>query len=164
MAETAKAEGLTYNFDKAIIANSFNAHRLIQMAKAQGLGDAAEERLFKAYFTEGKNVGDTDTLIQSGTEIGLDKKEVTEMLNGNTYEAEFFRDIDMARSLGINGVPFFIVNNKYGISGAQPAEIFLSGLKQAWTEYEAENQLTELNDTNGNMCTPGGVRETKTNN
>ena len=157
MTQTAKENGLTYNFDKAIIANSFNAHRLIQMAKAHGLGDAAEERLFRAYFTEGKNVSDIDTLIQLGTEIGLEKYAVTEMLNGNAFEVEFFNDIDRARSLGINGVPFFVINNKYGISGAQSSEIFLSGLNQAWAEYEQENIPTIINNNSESACTTDGV-------
>jgi predicted DsbA family dithiol-disulfide isomerase len=153
MTQTAKENGLTYNFDTAIIANSFNAHRLIQMAKAHGLGDAAEERLFKAYFTDGKNISDIETLIELGTEIGLNKTDVAQMLHGNSYEAEFFRDIDRARSLGINGVPFFVIDNKYGISGAQPADVFLGALRQAWAENEADNQFTETDTSQNAVCT-----------
>ncbi len=136
LVETAKQEGLTYNFDKAVIANSFNAHRLIQLAKTKGLGDAAEERLFKAYFTEGENVSDTNTLIELGSDIGLDEAAIKHMLESEAFAQEVTDDIEKAKSYGISGVPFFVLNNKYGISGAQPAEIFLNSLQQAWDEDE----------------------------
>ena len=153
MTENAKREGLTYNFDKAIIANSFDAHRLIQLAKTYGLGDAAEECLFKAYFTDGKNMSDHATLISLGKEIGLDEKEVADMLQGNAFAGAVQQDIAQAQVYGINGVPFFVLNNKYGISGAQPKEIFQQALQQAWSEGKA---LQVQDDAEGPVCTPGG--------
>lgn len=153
---SAQAEGLTYNFDKAIIANSFDAHRLIQMAKTKRLGDEAEEQLFSAYFTEGGNVADKETLVEIGGNIGLEKAEVAKMLEGKEFAAEVKEDIDKAQAYGINGVPFFVLNNKYGISGAQPSEVFLRGLQQAWNEYAAEQPTPSTDITDGAVCTPGG--------
>jgi len=155
MTQTAKAEGLEYNFDKAVIANSFDAHRLIHMAKHHGLGDAAKERILKAYFTEGKNVGDHPTLISLGAEIGLNPDEVFTMLESNEYADAVHADIDMSQELGINGVPFFVFDNKYAISGAQPTEHFLSGLTQAWAEH-AKSDHSTMTYEDGAVCGPDG--------
>ena len=158
MTETAKREGLTYNFDKAVIANSFDAHRLIQLAKTHGLGDVAEELLFRAYFTEGKNIGDHNTLMQIGMEIGLRSVEVGEMLNSDDFATQVHQDIMMAQNLGIRGVPFFLLDERFGISGAQPVEVFADGLQQAWAIHE-QALLTKLNDAEGAVCTPDGICE-----
>ena len=137
--ETARQEGLTYNFDTTVIANSFDAHRLIQLAKLNGLGDAAEERLFKAYFTEGKDISDHLTLIILGDEIGLDGRQVKQMLDSDALADDVRYDERQASELGINGVPFFVINDRYGVSGAQQPEVFLQTLEKAWQEYEKEN-------------------------
>ena len=155
MTQSARAEGLEYNFDKAIIANSFDAHRLIHMAKKAGLGDAAKERILRAYFTEGKNVGDRPTLIALGVEIGLNPGEVFTMLETNEYADAVNADIEMSQELGINGVPFFVLDNKYAISGAQPTEHFLAGLQQAWAEH-AKNNRSAISYEEGAVCTPDG--------
>jgi predicted DsbA family dithiol-disulfide isomerase len=152
MEQMAAKDGLEYNFSKAVPANSFNAHRLIQLAKTQGLGDAAEERLFKAYFTEGKDINNTDTLQQIGMELGLSAVTVGEMLNSSAFATEVHADVQRAAELGINGVPFFVLNNKYGISGAQPASLFSDALQQAWVEYETAQGITTL-PGNGPVCT-----------
>lgn len=137
VTESARSVGLTYNFDKAVVANSFDAHRLIQLAKLKGLGDAAEERIFKAYFTEGKDISDHLTLIILGDEIGLDGKLVKQMLDSDELTNEVRSDERRAQELGINGVPFFVVNDRYGVSGAQEPEILLQTLEKAWQEEEA---------------------------
>jgi predicted DsbA family dithiol-disulfide isomerase len=134
VAARAKSVGLAYNFDKAVIANSFQAHRLIQLAKTKGLGAAAEERLFQAYFSDGAHIGDTGTLVRLGTEIGLDAKEVTEMLASDAFSEAVRTDEYEAQQFGIRGVPFFAIDRKYGISGAQSADHFLGALEQAWKE------------------------------
>jgi predicted DsbA family dithiol-disulfide isomerase len=136
VTEAASQVGLSYNFDRTVVANSFDAHRLIQMAKHKGLGDAAEERLFKAYFTEGKDISDHLTLIVLGIEIGLDGKLVKQMLDGNEYALEVRQDEKMAQSAGIRGVPYFVFNNRYAVSGAQEPEVFLRVLEKAWAEFE----------------------------
>lgn len=160
VAQTAREVGLTYNFDKAVLANSFDAHRLIQLAKRYDLGGAAEERLFKAYFTEGKNVSDHPTLVQLGAEIGLDSREIREMLQSNAYADVVRKDVADAEALGIRGVPFFVINGKYGVSGAQPSEVFLQALQQVWPEYEEQNlSLVDLSSPEGSACTPDGPCE-----
>ena len=158
MTDMAKKEGLEYNFDKAVIANSFDAHRLIQLAKTHGKGDVAEEMLFKAYFTDGRNISNHNTLLQIGIELGLSAIEVGEMLSTDSYAEVVNDDIERARALGINGVPFFVIDGKYGISGAQPAEVFLNGLQQAWTEQQAT-----IANTEDNACTADGVCKTEVN-
>lgn len=145
--------GLQYNFDKAIVANSFDAHRLIQLAKKHGKGDAAEERLFKAYFTEGKNTADHGTLIALGKEIGLDEKEVTVMLQGKEFASEVLNDLQEADQLGIGGVPFFVFDRKYAVSGAQQSDVFLDTLNKAWENYAKNNPLI-LNGGDAKSCTP----------
>jgi len=137
VATMAEAEGLHYDFDKVQVANTFDAHRLTHLAAAHGLQDAAEERLFAAHFIEGKNVQDHDTLVQLGKEIGLDEEAVRSMLASENLSEDVKADFQAAQQIGVNGVPFFVLNNKYGISGAQPSEVFLSALQQVWQEEQA---------------------------
>jgi len=150
VTETAKQVGLEYNFDTTVVANSFDAHRLIQLAKHYGLGDAAEERLFKAYFTEGKDISDHLTLIILGDEIGLDGKLVKQMLDSDSMGDEVRYDERQARELGINGVPFFLINDKYAVSGAQPPELFRQALDKGWEEYAKEHREEE--NVKGNVA------------
>jgi protein disulfide-isomerase len=135
----AKGDGLHYHFDKAIVANSFNAHRLMHMAQKQGLGNEAEERIFKAYFMDGKDLSDRATLVTLGVDIGLDKAAVEHMLAGNDYAAEVDADIKEASKLGINGVPFFVFDRKYAVSGAQPVDTFLSTLQHSFAEWRKDH-------------------------
>jgi predicted DsbA family dithiol-disulfide isomerase len=127
----ASSEGLHYDLGKAVVANSFDAHRLIQLAKANKKGDEAEERLFKAYFSEGKNIADHETLIQLGREIGLDPQTVKTMLESTEYSDAVASDIGEASRIGVRGVPFFVFDRKYAVSGAQETEVFENTLKRA---------------------------------
>jgi predicted DsbA family dithiol-disulfide isomerase len=131
VTQMAKDIGLIYDFEKAIVANSFDAHRLVQLAKTQNLGDAMEERLFKAYFTEGKNTAEYATLIELGVEIGLEESLIKDVLEGDAFAEDVHNDIVQAQQLGINGVPFFAIDRKFGISGAQESRIFLQALEKA---------------------------------
>jgi predicted DsbA family dithiol-disulfide isomerase len=150
----AAEAGLTYNFDKAIVANSFNAHRFSHLAKKHGLGDAAEEQLFKAYFTDGKNTDDISTLIELGTTIGLDAAEVKQTLESDAYAGEVKEDIIEAQRLGVRGVPFFVLDRKYGISGAQAVPVFEETIKKAFTEWQQENPKLDIIE--GDSCGPDG--------
>jgi predicted DsbA family dithiol-disulfide isomerase len=156
VVEIARNAGLTYNFDKAIIVNSFKAHKMIQLAKTKGLGDAAEERLFYAYFTEGKDFGDTETLIQLGTEIGLDEADIRAAINSEEYAAKVKADIEEARNLGVTGVPFFVFNRSYAVSGAQPPEAFLQTLNKSFAEWRAQHPAGDIETSTGAVCTPDG--------
>ena len=152
----AKNAGLDYRFDKAIVANSFDAHRLIQLAKTKGLGDAAEERLFRAYFTEGKDFGDHATLITIGKEIGLAGEEIKSALGSDEYAEKVKHDIQEAAEIGVQGVPFFVFDHKYAVSGAQPPEYFLQALNQSFGEWKKANPDTELTPAEGVVCNPDG--------
>lgn len=133
----AKEVGLEYDFEKAVPANSFDAHRLSHLATKYGMGDLMEERLFKAYFTEGKNIADHDTLVQLGVEVGLDEADVRQLFGSGKYIDEVKQDIYHAQQIGARGVPFFVLGNKYALSGAQASETFLAALQQTWNETEA---------------------------
>ena len=144
--ETAKKVGLTYDFEKSIVANSFDAHKLIQCAKAYGLGDAAEESLFKAYFSEGKDMSDHSTLISIGKKIGLEESEIISALSSEDFSQKVNADIKEANEIGVTGVPFFVFDRKYAVSGAQPKESFLNALQQSLSESKNE----------GSSCSSGG--------
>ena len=150
----AKEIGLDFHTQNTVVANSFNAHRLIQLAKTKGLGNEVEEALFKAYFEEGKNIDDKETLIKTGISIGLDESEVKNIFNSDAFEKEVKQDEMQAQSLGINGVPFFVLNNKYAVSGAQSPETFLDVLEQTWEEFEKENPAFII--TEGESCSTDG--------
>jgi predicted DsbA family dithiol-disulfide isomerase len=140
VTEMAEQVGLSYNFDAAVVANSFKAHRFSHLAKKHGLGDAAEEQLFNAYFTTGKNIDDDDTLIALGVEIGLNADEVREVLTTDAYADDVRQDMAEAEDLRIHGVPFFVMNNHYAVSGAQATEVFLNTLQAAYAEWQQHPQ------------------------
>ena len=130
----AEGEGLHYDFDKAVVANSFDAHRLVQLGKARGRGDAVEENLFRAYFTEGRDISDPETLAELGASSGLDAGEVRAMLAEGGFRPEVERDLLEARQIGVTGVPFFVLDRKYALSGAQESGTFLRVLQRTWDE------------------------------
>jgi len=134
VCDMAESVGLHYNMDQTIVANTADAHRLIQLAKSKGLGDAMEEQLFQAYFMQGKNVGDHATLIRLATDAGLNAQEAEETLNSNAFADAVELDAYEGSQLGVSGVPFFVFDRKYGISGAQPLEVFERTFLQSWQE------------------------------
>ncbi|MES2808479.1 MAG: DsbA family oxidoreductase [Bacteroidota bacterium] len=156
VTQMAAEVGLTYDFDKAIVANSFDAHRFAHLAKQYGKGDEAEEALFNAYFTQGKNIADHDTLAELGEQIGLEKAEVYHTLSGNKYAINVQQDIAQAQQLGIRGVPFFVMDNKYGVSGAQAVPTFVETIAKAYSEWAEANPQTKLNVIEGDSCEIGG--------
>jgi predicted DsbA family dithiol-disulfide isomerase len=156
LIQTAKKAALEYNFDKAIVANSFDAHRLIQLAKTRGLGDEAEERLFRAYFTEGRDFGDHETLIEIGRDLRIPADEIRSALTSDEFAAKVEEDIQEADELGIQGVPFFVFDRKYAVSGAQPPEYFLQALKQSFEEWRKTNPATDIPFDENAACAPDG--------
>ena len=128
----AADEGLEYHFELAQPTNSFDAHRLIHLARRYGQQDAMKERLLRAYFTEGRNIADPDTLGELAADIGSFGDEVRSMLSSDELADDVRADQREARALGISGVPFFVLDRAYGVSGAQPAETMLAGLRTAW--------------------------------
>jgi predicted DsbA family dithiol-disulfide isomerase len=152
MTENAKNSGLDFHFEKAVMANSFNAHRLLHLAKKHNLSDELEELLFKAYLTEGKNINDLLTLSKLGLEAGLEFKAIEAVLQSDAYAKDVKDDIIEAQSIGVQGVPFFVFDNKYAVSGAQQVETFVKTLEKVWEEGKFTSKPTILNTTDGNNC------------
>jgi predicted DsbA family dithiol-disulfide isomerase len=150
----AAGEGLAYDFDRIVVANSFTAHRFIHLANEHGLGAEAKEALLSGHFEHGEDIGDLDYLVRTGAGLGLDGAMVREALENGRYADEVRADIAAARAVGVTGVPFFVLDRKYGISGAQPAELFSQALTQAWAE---RSPLTVLSGSaDGPACGPEG--------
>ncbi|KAA0127850.1 DsbA family oxidoreductase [Chryseobacterium sp. SN22] len=156
LIQYAKSVGLEYNLEKALVTNSMKGHRIIQFAKTKGLGEKAEETLFYAYFTQGKNLNDHYTLIELGKEIGLTETEVNTALTDHLYVQKVENDSREAQTLGARGVPFFVVNRKYAIAGAQQPQEILQTLEKSFTEWQKENPKTELETLQGKSCSPDG--------
>lgn len=157
VTQMAKGVGLEYDFDRAVMVNSFKAHRVLQLAKMRGLGDAAEERLFRAFFTEGRNIADDDTLLELGKEAGLNETEIRSSLSDERYSDMVKQDIQEARAIGVTGVPFFVFNRKYAVSGAQPPQAFLQTLEKAYAEWREANPEIKIEVTKGQSCSIDGV-------
>jgi predicted DsbA family dithiol-disulfide isomerase len=137
VTDVAAAAGLTYRYDLLQHTNTVKAHELLHHAKQNGKQLEMEERLMSAYFTEGKHVGRIDDLVALATEVGLDADETRAALESEKYLADVRADQDQARTYGINGVPFFVIDGKYGVSGAQPADAFAQIARQVWAERGA---------------------------
>jgi len=149
--QMASDAGLAFKLDRAIVANSFRAHRLIQMAKTKGLGEHAEEHFFKAYFVEGLDLEDPDLLMAIGKSIGLSEVEVRESQENGDYAHLVNQDLREAQNMGIKGVPFFIFNGKHTISGAQPTDVFLDTLKKSFVEWRRIVPVSRLKISKGEI-------------
>jgi len=134
VTQTAAEVGLVFNLDRSVVANSFDAHRLIQLAKTEGLGDQIEEALFLAHFTNGRDISDHDTLIEIGLSVGLEQLSIAAMLRGTDFTDEVRHDEHTAQQIGVKGVPFFVFDQKLAVSGAQAPETFLGAMRQAAQE------------------------------
>jgi predicted DsbA family dithiol-disulfide isomerase len=131
VTDLAAAEGLAYALDKAISVNTIDAHRVGHLAAEHGLGGQMHERLLRAHLVEGAIVDDPETLVRLAAELGIPEDETRKVLDGDAYADAVEADIQEARGLGITGVPFYVINRAYGLSGAQPADAFLSALRTA---------------------------------
>ena len=140
VTQSGRQVGLELKVEESVLANSYNAHRLIQLAKTRGLGSEIEEALFKAHFTDGANIDDRKVLTDLGLSIGLDESELNDVLSSETYGEAVRQDQAEAQALGIRGVPFFVFNDKYAVSGAQPEETFLGALQQSWEDHQKTKQ------------------------
>jgi predicted DsbA family dithiol-disulfide isomerase len=134
VAALGRDEGLVLDFDSSLTVNTLDAHRLLHLAADLGVGDAAKERLLRAHFTEGADLSDHETLVRLAGEAGVDQVRAREVLAGTEYADAVRADIELAQAFGATGVPFFVIDRKYGISGAQPAEAFLQALRTAYAE------------------------------
>lgn len=136
VALQAEAVGLAYDFNKMNPANTFQAHRLAKFAEDANLGEEMTERLLKAYFIEGQKIGTFDTLYTLAEEVGLKKEDVQKVLDSDQYVDDVKKDIEEASQIGVQGVPFFVIDRKYAISGAQTTDTFVGALQKALAEKE----------------------------
>lgn len=153
VSDMAAGVGLDYQFDRIVVANSLKAHRLLQFAKRKNTGDALKESLLKAYFIEGKNIDDNQVLVDLALANGLEKQEVVEVIaDEDSFRKQVFDDVREASALGVRGVPFFVFNRAYGISGAQPLEHFTAVLQKV---HDASIQIPAT-DASDDACRVDG--------
>jgi len=152
MTDVAATDGLDFHFEKIRSGNTFDAHRVLHLAGERDKQDAVKERYLRAYMTEGEPIGDREALIRLAAEAGLDAEEVRATLASDACTREVRADENEARQLGINGVPFFVLAGKLAVSGAQPAEVLLRALNQAWKEIDAKPEVF----AEGAVCGPDG--------
>jgi len=138
MTQVAADEGLEYHLEATATGNTRDAHQLVHLAREYDVEDAMIERLYRAYFTEGRSVFDQDSLVELATDVGLDADEVRDALSEGRYEPDVDEDLDIARRVGITGVPFFVFDAKYGLSGAQQSSVFLEALGKVARDYSQE--------------------------
>jgi predicted DsbA family dithiol-disulfide isomerase len=149
--QNAKMTGLDYNYDIIQMTNSFDAHRIAKWARKFDKEPELTNRFMAAYFTEGKNIADVDTLVEMVEEFGLDGKEARKVLESNDFADVVQEEITEARQVGVRGVPFFVLNRKYGVSGAQQEEYFAEVLETLWKE---EHPLETIDGGDeGAVCT-----------
>ncbi|MGA4518923.1 DsbA family oxidoreductase [Solibacillus silvestris] len=148
----AKEVGLEYNFDEMKSANTVKAHRLAKWAETEGKEKEFTERVLKAYFLEGEAIGQTDVLLTLAEEVGLSAEKARQVIESNEYLEQVEQDIAVAQNLGVRGVPFFVIDNKYGISGAQPQEVFEQTIEKAAQEMGLRKPL-KMQGVDGAACT-----------
>ncbi|MGM8212532.1 DsbA family oxidoreductase [Virgibacillus sp. W0430] len=156
--QQAKEEGLTFHFSTMKPTNTFDAHRLAKYAIAKSKGLEMAERILKAYFTDSKRISNHETLSKLASEVGLNAGDVEQMLQSNDLITAVRQDQKRAKQIGVNGVPFFVFNEKYAISGAQPIHVFKEVLEKVWQEQlDAKEDLIALEEskTETTFCTDG---------
>lgn len=155
----AAEEGLIYRLSETLHLNTVDAHRLIHLAHEQGGDDLqgrVKEALLKAYFTEARNVADHEVLREVAVAAGVDATRVDEVLAGTEFTADVHADVEQARAYGASGVPFFVIDQKYGVSGAQPTEVFTQVLERAWSESHPKIEVLATGGRGGQECGPDG--------
>lgn len=152
VVQMAKEVGLDYQMDTLIQTNTFDAHRLTMYAKTHGLMKEMTERILNAYFTQSKHIGDHETLTELAVEVGLNREVVSKMLASDEMSDVVRADEQTAKQYGVTGVPFFLINKKYALTGAQPTETFVQALRKVI----AEDEITVLNSQDGLNCDDDG--------
>jgi predicted DsbA family dithiol-disulfide isomerase len=138
VTQTAASAGLDYHLDRLRMGSTFDAHRLVHLANEHGLQDAMKERLFRARFIDGELMSDPETLVAAAVEIGLPEGEVRATLASDRFADDVRADEETARELGITGVPMFVIDRRFGASGAQPSEQLLGLLRHGWENSTAD--------------------------
>ncbi len=149
IVKMAEKAGLHFDFDRMVLTNTFDAHRLVLYAKSKGLMAQMTERLLRAYFSEGKHIGDHKTLTEIATEVGLDQDAVLAMLESDDLIESVRKDQQQASEYNIRSVPFFLINKKYAITGAQPTDVFVQSLQQV---IEQDGPFNEQEKNHNSTC------------
>lgn len=153
--QRAATVGLNYDFDNMSTANTFKAHRLAKYANTVGKEKELTERFLKGYFEEGKKIGQDSVLIELAAEVGITEAEVKSVLADEQFATDVLSDIELARQYGVQSVPFFVIDNKYAISGAQPEEVFEGAVKKAAEEAGIRPALKMMGTTDTGVCKDG---------
>ena len=156
VTDIAAAAGIAFDFQKAIMANTFLAHRFLHFTKQFGLQNEAKELVFQAFFTDGKNVDDLGVFLEIAQKLGLETEDLSKVLQSDLYVAEVKKDIQEAAQIGVRGVPFFVFDRKYAVSGAQDPATFLNVLKQSFNEWQKANANPIVELANGDTCDVDG--------
>lgn len=152
----AKLVGLDFNFDDAKPTNTFDAHRITKFAKEHGKDALISEKLFHANFVSCEDVGNIETLADIAADVGLDRNEALAVLQDkDKYSDEVLADIEQAKKYQISGVPYFIINQKYAISGAQLTEVFANALEKTWEEENPKPIFEDLSADDSGLCADG---------
>lgn len=160
---SAATVGLAYQFDDMKQTNTLDAHRLVKFAESVGKGGELTERLLSAHFLESQFLGEHETLLDLAYEVGLNREEASKVLTSSDYLDEVRMDQQEGQQLGVQGVPFFVFNRKYAISGAQPHEAFVQTLKKVWEEENQTSPLQHIQTDSDATCTDDGCEITETN-
>lgn len=160
LVSQAKEVGLDFNFDDLIPTNTFDAHRVSQYAKAEGKMNELSERILRAYFVDSLNISDHKVLATLAEEVGIDREKALDVLVSGKHGEEVRTDEETASRFGVTGVPFFVINEKYAVSGAQPSELFLEVLQKVKAEEfssqeSSASQEDKEEDLNSGICTDG---------
>ncbi|GAA1815035.1 DsbA family oxidoreductase [Planosporangium flavigriseum] len=147
VTDVAAGEGLEYDFDRVRPANTLDAHRLLHFAAAHGRQGELKERLLRAYFTEGEQIDHPEVLARLAGEVGLDEAAARRALDDGAHADDVLADFETARSFGISGVPFFVFNRRFAVSGAQPTEVFTRALEAA-----REASAVDAPHAEGHVC------------
>lgn len=155
VAGRAKEVGLDFDFENMKPANTFKSHRLAKYAEEEGKAAEMTERLLRAHFIEAKQLGLTEVLVELAVEVGLNRERVLDVLNSDNYSSEVLADIQEASQIGVRGVPFFVLNRKYAISGAQPQELFEETIRKVAAEEGIQPTLKMMGTEGTGICENG---------
>ncbi|MGH2318846.1 DsbA family oxidoreductase [Planococcus sp. SE5232] len=153
VAQHARSVGLEYDFDNMVEANTLAAHRLVKWAETKNKDAELTEQLMHQYFVEAKNVGSHDILLTIAEAVGLPRDEAKQVLESDQFMAQVQVDIAEAGQIGVQGVPFFVVNRKYALSGAQPLDAFVEALEQIAEEEGIRPKLKPMGKKKTSYCT-----------
>jgi len=156
VTQMAADSGISFHLDKAIMANTVKGHQLLHFAKEHRKQNQAKELLFKAYFTDGKNVDEPSILLEIAKELDLNTEEISKIFDDGTYLNDIERDIYEASQIGVRGVPFFVFDQKYAVSGAQDSSAFLQTLQTSFSNWQKSHSKSQLEVTEGDSCAVDG--------